>query len=66
MLKSDQDQEAFFQEVQDSFLNTIETHFEKHERLFFREKGIVDVIGGDMLFHPDAMDGISKAVLSAC
>lgn len=34
-LNSDQDKEAFFLEVQVPFVNTIESHFEKHGSLFF-------------------------------
>eukprot|EP00171_Calliarthron_tuberculosum_P020290 IDg20290t1 len=47
MLKLDQDKEAFFQEHQVPFINTIESHFDKHGCLFLSvNKGIVDVIIG--------------------
>lgn len=59
-MNSDQVNEAFIKEVQVSFVNMIESHFEKHG-IFSMSKRIVNVIIGDNLFQLDDRDDISKA-----
>ena len=57
-LNSAEEKKAFFQAVDVPFVSTLTAHFERESVLrFLINKSIVDVIIGNLLFHPDDVDG---------
>ncbi|KAH6577117.1 hypothetical protein BASA60_004196 [Batrachochytrium salamandrivorans] len=54
------EREAFFTNREIPFIATLDAHFESERPLqFLINKDIVDIIIGDLLFHPDDVEGIS-------
>ncbi|KAH6578257.1 hypothetical protein BASA61_003987 [Batrachochytrium salamandrivorans] len=65
VLKSAEEKEAFFHAVDVPFVSTLAAHFEREGMLrFLINKSIVEVIIGNLMFHPDDVDGctISRAL----
>ena len=61
-LQSAEEKEQLFQSVAVPFVNKLESHFEFGGALrFLVNKSIVEVIIGDLLFHPDDINGCTHA-----
>jgi hypothetical protein len=59
-LQSEDERNAFFTKVSTPFINTLDSHFDEEQSFsFLVNKSIVEVIIGQLLFHPDDVDGIS-------
>ncbi|KAH6573087.1 hypothetical protein BASA62_003121 [Batrachochytrium salamandrivorans] len=57
VLKSAEEKEAFFHAVDVPFVSTLAAHFEREGMLrFLINKSIVEVIIGNLMFHPDDVD----------
>lgn len=54
------DKEQFFKSVPTAFVNTLDAHFETSSHLRVLINGnIVEVVVGDLLFHPDDLEGVT-------
>ena len=60
-LNAEDEKENFFKNNGETpFINTLEAHFEKGEKIFFSiNKSIVENIIGGLFFHPDDIEGIN-------
>lgn len=68
LLQTDKERNNFFEDVGVPFFNTLASHFEGDQTIrFFITSGIVDVVIGGLLFHPNTVTGVTRSqVLSIC